>query len=80
MARKRGKRGRMLPLQTPEWEPLLDLAEDHVEDFMWMYVAELEDGTRIHAYKHYWTRHYVFLDGDGRAYRLCRSRKVRRGG
>ncbi|HVO55019.1 MAG TPA: hypothetical protein VMT37_11470 [Solirubrobacterales bacterium] len=58
----------MFPINTPEWEPLLDLAPDHVDDFMWMYAAELEDGTRIQAYKHYWTRRYVFLDGNGRAY------------
>jgi hypothetical protein len=68
MARKRGIRGKMLPVEVPEWEPLLDLAEPHVEDFMWMYAAELSDGRRIQAYKHRWTRRYVFLDGDGRGY------------
>ncbi|HVY77544.1 MAG TPA: hypothetical protein VG898_03460 [Solirubrobacterales bacterium] len=58
----------MLPLEAPEWEPLLDLAEAHVEDFMWMYAVELEDGSRVQAYKHRWTRNYLFLDGDSRAY------------
>lgn len=58
----------MLPINTPEWEPLLDLAPDHVDDFMWMYAVELDDGTRIQAYKHYWTREYLFLDGEGKAY------------
>lgn len=58
----------MLPADAPEWEPLLDLAEEHLEDFMWMYTAALSNGRRIQAYKHYWTRRYLFLDGDGRAY------------
>jgi hypothetical protein len=53
---------------APEWEPLLDLAPAHVADFMWMGSVELRDKTRVQMYKHYWTRDYVHLDGDGRAF------------
>ena len=58
----------MLSLDEPEWEPLLNLAPDHVVDFMWMYAVELTDGTRLQAYKHYWTRNYLHLDSEGRAF------------
>ena len=61
-------RGRVLRVEAPEWEPLLNLAPDHVGDFMWMYTVQLTDGTRIQAYKHYWTRHYLHLSEDGRAF------------
>jgi len=33
-----------------------------------MYAAELTDGTRLQAYKHYWTRDYLHLDDEGRAF------------
>ena len=35
---------------------------------MWMYRVDLEDGTVVEAYKHYWTRGYPHLAGDGRAF------------
>lgn len=58
----------MLSVYEPEWEPLLNFAPDHVGDFMWMYAAVLTDGTRVQAYKQYWTRDYLHLDEDGRAF------------
>jgi hypothetical protein len=58
----------MLSASEPEWEPLLNFAPDHVVDFMWMYAVELTDGTRLQAYKHYWTRDYLHLDTEGRAF------------
>ena len=61
-------RGKFLRVDAPEWEPLLNLAPDHVADFMWMGTVQLVDGTRIQAYKHYWTRHYLHLSDDGRAF------------
>lgn len=61
-------RGRVLRVDAPEWEPLLNLAPDHVGDFMWMYTVQLADGTRIQVYKHYWTRNYLHLSEDGRAF------------
>ena len=52
----------------PNWEPLLDLAPDEIDDFMWMFQVELEDGAMVQAYKHWWTRRYVHLDFGGRAF------------
>jgi hypothetical protein len=61
-------RGRILKVDAPEWEPLLNLAPDHVGDFMWMGTVQLTDGTRLQMYKHYWTRGYLHLSEDGRAF------------
>jgi hypothetical protein len=61
-------RGRILRVDTPEWEPLLNLAPNEVTNFMWMHEIELEDGTRLHAYKHCETRRYLHLDHGGRAF------------
>lgn len=61
-------RGKILRVDAPEWEPLLNLAPDHVVDFMWMGTVQLIDGTRLQAYKHYWTRDYLHLSEDGRAF------------
>jgi hypothetical protein len=58
----------MLSVRDPEWEPLLNFAPDHVVDFMWMYTVQLTDGSRLQAYKHYWTRDYLHLDNEGRAF------------
>jgi hypothetical protein len=58
----------MLSVEEPEWEPLLNFAPDHVGDFMWMFAVRLTDGTRLQAYKHYWTRDYLHLDDEGRAF------------
>lgn len=64
----KGIHGDTCQFENPEWKPLLDLASDHIDDFMWMCEIELEDGTRLHAYKHWWTRRYIHLTGDGRAF------------
>lgn len=61
-------RGKVLRVDAPEWEPLLNLAPDHVVDFMWMGTVQLIDGTRLQMYKHYWTRGYLHLSEDGRAF------------
>jgi hypothetical protein len=61
-------RGKLLRVDAPEWEPLLNLAPDHVVDFMWMGTVQLVDGTRLQVYKHYWTRDYLHLAEDGRAF------------
>lgn len=58
----------MLSAREPEWEPLLNFAPDHVVDFMWMFAVEMTDGTRLQAYKHYWTRDYLHLDNEGRTF------------
>jgi hypothetical protein len=64
----RARRGRTVNFEHPVWEPLIAAAPEHVGDFMWMHEAELEDGTRIHAYKHWETRRYLHLDHGGRAF------------
>lgn len=61
-------RGRLLKVDAPEWEPLLNLAPDHIDDFMWMGTVQLTDGTRLQLYKHYWTRRSLHLAEDGRAF------------
>lgn len=58
----------MLSVDSPTWEPLLELAPDHIEDFMWMFDVELDGGLRLHAYKHRWTRRYIHLADDGRTF------------
>ena len=68
MPSSRPIRGKLLRVDAPEWEPLLNLAPDHVVDFMWMGTVQLADGTRLQMYKHYWTRHYLHLSDDGRAF------------
>ncbi|MFT3864866.1 MAG: hypothetical protein QM729_11390 [Solirubrobacterales bacterium] len=52
----------------PDWRPLLSVAPDEVPDFMWMFRDFLEDGAVVEAYKHTWTRQYLHLDSNGRAY------------
>lgn len=68
MPARKAIRGRILKVDAPEWEPLLNLAPDHVGDFMWMGTVQLTDGTRLQMYKHYWTRGYLHLAEDGRAF------------
>lgn len=63
-----GLRGRIHQGETPNWKPLLDLAPRHVDEVMWMFEVESEDGARIQAYKHRWTRLYLHLDCEGRAF------------
>jgi hypothetical protein len=58
----------MMGKDEPNWEPLLRLARVYVEEFMWMFAVELEDGTELQAYKNYWTRRYLHLAEDGRAF------------
>jgi hypothetical protein len=52
----------------PDWRPLIAFAPDEVPDFMWMFRDFLEEGIVVEAYKHTWTRQYLHLDADGRAY------------
>jgi hypothetical protein len=61
-------RGGDMQGDQPNWEPLLELAPEEIDDFMWMFEVELEDGAMVQAYKHWWTRGYVHLDFAGRAF------------
>jgi hypothetical protein len=69
MASRKKWKGEMTGFQEPVWQPLLELVGTYlVGDFMWMFEVELEDGRSLHAYKHWWTRRYIHLTIDGRAF------------
>jgi hypothetical protein len=71
MSRARRVRGRTVQYESPEWQPLLEFAPAHVDDFMWMHEVELHRNHRVHAFKHIWTRRYIHLDHEGRAFAYC---------
>ncbi|HEX2391536.1 MAG TPA: hypothetical protein VHI77_01320 [Solirubrobacterales bacterium] len=62
--------------ERPDWEPLIELAPEHVDDFMWMFELELENGVVLHAYKHWETRNYLHLDNAGRAFVYIWSERI----
>lgn len=64
----RSKRGKCINWSNPNWEPILRLARIYVDEFMWMEEIELRGGTRLQAYKHYWTRQYLHLDDEENAF------------
>lgn len=66
--RPRPKRGKTVNWESPNWEPLLRLARVYVGEFMWMGEVQLKGGISLHLYKHWWTRRYLNLTGDGRAF------------
>jgi hypothetical protein len=74
------RRGRPLRVSAPEWEPLLNLAPDHVGDFMWMGAVELTDGVRLDAYKHRETQRYLHLDHKARAFVFIWDKRYKRTG
>jgi hypothetical protein len=54
---------------TPDWTSLEEIVgAELMEHFMWMCELKLADGARVHAYKHRWTRRYLHLADDGRAF------------
>ncbi len=54
------------------WEPLVEaLGERLAEGFMWMHEDRLEDGASLHAYKHVFTRCYLYLTEEGLAFQLA---------
>jgi hypothetical protein len=61
--------GEVLQCETPDWQPLYGIVGFELADwFMWMFEIELDDGARVHAYKHIATRRYFHLAKDGRAF------------
>lgn len=68
MLSKKPIAGESLHSETPDWQPLEDMAPHHIDDFMWMFEVKLANGTRLHVYKHYWTRRYMHLSKDRRAF------------
>ena len=61
--------GSMGQADDPEWAPLVALiGTDLAGWFMWMFAVELDDGSRVHAYKHTATRRYFHIADDGRVF------------
>ena len=59
----------MVQGHRPDWRPLLEVAGDEVTGgFMWMYDVRLASGCYLQAYKHFYTRRYVFLDASCNAF------------
>lgn len=80
MVSKRVIAGEFCHHDEPNWEPLYDLVGVKLADwFMWMGETELEDGDRVHSYKHITTREHFHLGLDGRAFEYispCRFREI----
>ena len=78
MPRKRTMTGTLVQYEEPEWTPLRDaVGLCRADWFMWMSEIELEDGSRVHAYKHVNTRRYLHLPGDGRAFAYMGDNRYR---
>lgn len=72
MRRCCGREGSVGQFEEPVWGPLLSaVGERLAATFMWMNDVELECGTLLHAYKHIYTRRYLYLDEQVRAYELA---------
>ena len=71
--------GRMSQGDRPDWRPLTRVMDEElVGTFMWMYEVETSTSLRIQAYKHIFTRRYVHLDQDGRAWAWVGGDRYRR--
>ncbi len=70
--------GSMAERQTPDWGPLVAVVGDeNAGDFMWMFEVTLDDGRRLQAYKHIFTRGYLHLAADGAAFAYVSPRRYR---
>jgi hypothetical protein len=62
----------------PDWQPLYDVVGIKLADwFMWKCESELEDGVRVHSYKHITTHEHLHLGEDGRAFEYVPSYRYR---
>lgn len=78
MTSKRTLAGVICDATSPVWAPLEDLVGEEVCGyFMWMYAVELQDGARLHAYKHHMTRAYIHLAEDGRTFTYTATGRYR---
>jgi hypothetical protein len=63
------QQGTLVQFDTPDWTALAGLLPlELCAHFMWIDEVRLRDGTRLDAYKHRWTRRYLHLARDGRAF------------
>ena len=70
--------GEIRQYTTPDWTALQDMVGyELLSWFMWMCEIELADGTRVHAYKHNWTRRYLHLTRDGTAFQYTATGRYR---
>jgi hypothetical protein len=68
---------RVVQYTEPTWDPLVDAVGEYLaRGFMWMHEEELDDGTRIHAYKHRTTRRYLYLCESGTGYVATRCGRL----
>jgi hypothetical protein len=68
---------RLEQYSAPIWEPLLAVVGERLtEGFMWMHEERLADGTAVHAYKHIFTRRYLSLTADRRAFEPAPCRRL----
>lgn len=66
--------GEVVQSDRPTWDLLTSpLGESIAEWFMWMYEVRLDDGSRLHAYKHVMTRRYLHLGPEGGAFAYDRE-------
>ena len=66
--RPHGRPGSVVQYDCPVWEPLEAAVGTRLaEGFMWMHEGRLAGGVTMHAYKHIWTRRYLYLSEDGRS-------------
>jgi len=79
VARRRFVTGRMKQGDTPDWQPLARVVDEHLMGwFMWMFEVATPGGRPIHAYKHIATRGYLHLDMEGSAYVYVDEDRYRR--
>jgi hypothetical protein len=70
--------GTMHDPDGPDWAALQRLVDDDLAArFMHMFDVELEDGTRLHAYRDRMTRRYLHLTEDGRAFHYIKGKRYR---
>ena|SRR5437588_2404016 len=71
-------RGKISRPVGADWGPLDRLVDAVLADrFVWMHEIELEDGTRLQAYKDFMTGRKLHLDEDGRAFQCTESGRYR---
>ncbi len=70
--------GEMLQGDSPQWDPLLEVAPELIDHFMWMFEVETQDGRRLHAFKHISTRCYLHLDHRANAFVYVGDQRYRR--
>lgn len=70
--------GEVLQYEVPDWQPLHALVGIELAVwFTWMFEIALDDGRRVHTYKHIPSRTYLHLAVDGKAFVYLRRGSYR---